>query len=129
MEQARATLKYSKEHEWVQVEGRIATVGITPYAQDCLGDMVFIDLPSVGDKLTVGDSFAVAESVKAASEIYAPVSGTVVAVNHELADAPEVLNTAPFDDGWIIKIDMSNPNELDDLMGATDYTTYIEGLV
>lgn len=118
-------VKYSKEHEWVLVEGGVATVGITDYAQDQLGDIVFVELPAVGDKVSKEDAFGVVESVKAVSDIYAPVSGKVLEVNDDLPENPEMLNEDPYGDGWIIKIEMSDPEELDDLMNAAEYEQYV----
>ena len=118
-------LKYSKEHEWVLVEGSVATVGITDYAQDQLGDIVFVELPAVGDKVSKEDAFGVVESVKAVSDIYAPVSGKVLEVNDDLPENPEMLNEDPYGDGWIIKIEMSDREELDDLMTAAEYEQYV----
>jgi glycine cleavage system H protein len=118
-------LKYSKEHEWVLVEGSVATVGITDYAQDQLGDIVFVELPAVGDKASKEDAFGVVESVKAVSDIYAPVSGKVVEVNDDLPENPEMLNEDPYGDGWIIKIEMNDPEELQDLMTASEYEEYV----
>ena len=118
-------LKYSKEHEWVLVEGGVATVGITDYAQDQLGDIVFVELPAVGDKVSKEDAFGVVESVKAVSDIYAPVSGKVLEVNDDLPENPEMLNEDPYGDGWIIKIEMNDPDELQDLMSATEYEEYV----
>lgn len=118
-------LKYSKEHEWVLVEGNVATVGITDYAQDQLGDIVFVELPAVSDKVSKEDAFGVVESVKAVSDIYAPVSGKVLEVNDDLPENPEMLNEDPYGDGWIIKIEMSDPEELQDLMTATEYEEYV----
>jgi len=118
-------LKYSKEHEWVLVEGSVATVGITDYAQDQLGDIVFVELPGVGDKVSKEDAFGVVESVKAVSDIYAPVSGKVLEVNDDLPENPEMLNEDPYGDGWIIKIEMSDPEELQDLMNASEYEEYV----
>jgi len=118
-------LKYSKEHEWVLVEGSVATVGITDYAQDQLGDIVFVELPAVGDKVSKEDAFGVVESVKAVSDIYAPVSGKVVEVNDDLPENPEMLNEDAYGDGWIIKIEMNDPEELQDLMTAAEYEEYV----
>jgi len=118
-------LKYSKEHEWVLVEGGVATVGITDYAQDQLGDIVFVELPAVGDKVSKEDAFGVVESVKAVSDIYAPVSGKVVEVNDDLPENPEMLNEDPYGDGWIIKIEMNDHEELQDLMTAAEYEEYV----
>ena len=118
-------LKYSKEHEWVLVEGNVATVGITDFAQDQLGDIVFVELPAVGDKVSKEDAFGVVESVKAVSDIYAPVSGKVVEVNDDLPENPEMLNEDSYGDGWIIKIEMNDPDELQDLMTAAEYEEYV----
>ena len=118
-------LKYTAEHEWVLVEGDLAVIGITDFAQDSLGDVVFVELPEVGTKVTTGKAFGVVESVKAVSDVYAPVSGTVVESNEELPDAPEILNTSPYGDGWMIKIRMSDPGELDGLMDAAAYQAHI----
>ncbi len=120
-----ADLKYSKEHEWVLIEGTVAMVGITDFAQDQLGDIVFVELPAVGDKTSKDDAFGVVESVKAVSDVYAPVSGTVIEVNDDLPENPEMLNEDPYGDGWIIKIEMSDLDELDDLMNATEYEEYV----
>ena len=105
-------LKYTDEHEWVLVENELVTVGITDFAQDSLGDVVFVELPDVGTVLEAGKPFGVVESVKAVSDIYAPVSGEVVEVNEELPETPEVLNTSPYEDGWMIKIKISDASEL-----------------
>jgi len=114
-------LKYSKEHEWVITEDAVATVGITDHAQDQLGEIVYIELPSVGDKISKDDPFGVIESVKAVSDIYAPVSGTVVEVNEDLPESPEVVNEDPYGDGWLIKVKMNDPSDLDDLMDNQEY--------
>ena len=118
-------LKYTAEHEWVLVEGDLAVIGITDFAQDSLGDVVFVELPEVGTEVTTGKAFGVVESVKAVSDVYAPVSGTVEESNVELPDAPEILNTSPYGDGWMIKIRMSDPGELDGLMDAVAYQAHI----
>ena len=119
-------LKYTEEHEWVLVEDDIVTVGITDFAQDQLGDVVFVELPDVGDTLELGKNFGVVESVKAVSDIYAPVSGEVVEVNEELPDEPELINSSPYEDGWMIKIKISDPDELDELMDASAYQEFAE---
>ncbi|WP_305043789.1 glycine cleavage system protein GcvH [Geoalkalibacter sp.] len=119
-------LKYTEEHEWVLVEDDLVTVGITDFAQDSLGDVVFVELPEVGVKVEAGKPFGVVESVKAVSDIYAPVSGEVVEVNEELPETPEVLNTSPYEDGWMIKIRISDPGELDELLDADAYREFIE---
>ncbi|MDT8440879.1 MAG: glycine cleavage system protein GcvH [Desulfuromonadales bacterium] len=118
-------LKYTEEHEWVQVEEDLAIIGITDFAQDSLGDVVFVELPEVGVRLDAGKAFGVVESVKAVSDIYAPVSGVVEEVNEELIDAPEIINTSPYEDGWLIKIRMSDTAEVDGLMEAEDYQALI----
>ena len=115
-----AELKYSNDHEWVKVEGNIAVIGITDFAQDAMGDVVFINLPGEGDEVTVGDTFGDIESVKAVSDVCSPVSGTIVAVNEELADAPETLNKDPYG-AWIIKVEYT---EQADLMDAEAYEAF-----
>lgn len=119
-------LKYSREHEWVLAEGRIATVGITEYAQHELGDIVYVELPEVGEKIVKDDPFGAVESVKAVSDIYAPVSGTVLEVNDTLPDSPETINEDPYGDGWMIKVEMSDIDDLKDLMDADEYAEYVE---
>jgi len=118
-------LKYTEEHEWVMVEEDLAVVGITDFAQDALGDVVFVELPEVGATLEAGKAFGVVESVKAVSDIYAPVSGVVEEVNEDLVDSPEILNTSPYEDGWMIKIKMDDTEELDGLMDADGYQAMI----
>jgi glycine cleavage system H protein len=118
-------LKYTEEHEWVLVEGDLAVIGITDFAQDALGDVVFVELPAVGTEVTTGKAFGVVESVKAVSDVYAPVSGTVEEINEELPDAPEIINTSPYGDGWMIKIRMSDPGELDGLMDVAAYQAHL----
>lgn len=120
-------LRYAKDHEWARRENGKVRVGITHYAQDELGDVVFVDLPRVGDQVQAGDAFAVVESVKAVSDIFAPVSGTVVEVNEALNDTPELINSSPYGDGWIAVIEMDNPAELDELMDAEAYRRQVEG--
>jgi glycine cleavage system H protein len=117
--------KYSKDHEWIDVKGDVATVGITDYAQGELGDVVFVELPAVGAKVTSGKTFGSVESVKAVSEIYAPASGEVVEANGALAQKPEAINTDPHTAGWLIKVKLANPAELGALMDAAAYETYI----
>ena len=114
-------LKYSKEHEWVATEDSSATIGITDYAQDQLGEVVYIELPAVGDKISKDDPFGVVESVKAVSDIYAPISGTVTEINQELVESPEMVNEDPYGDGWLIKIRVTDAAELDDLMDSEEY--------
>ena len=118
------TTKYTEDHEYIRVEGTTGVVGITNYAQDQLGDIVFVELPSVGQKLKKGDEAAVVESVKAASEIYAPVSGTVTEVNVALTGEPGLINTAPDSDGWIYKLTIDNAAELDALMDDAAYAKH-----
>ncbi|WP_272668430.1 glycine cleavage system protein GcvH [Providencia sp. PROV038] len=120
-------LMYTREHEWLRDEGNGEfTVGITEHAQETLGDMVFVDLPEVGTAVSAGDDVAVVESVKAASDIYAPLSGEIVAVNCELNDAPELVNEQPYQEGWIFRIKASDTAELADLIDAAGYTSMIE---
>lgn len=114
-------LKYTEEHEWIAIEADIATIGISDFAQSQLGDVVFVELPEVGDELEAGKPFGVVESVKAVSDVYSPLSGEVMEINEDLPDAPELLNTSPYEDGWMIKIRLSNPQELDDLLDAAAY--------
>ncbi|MHB1342984.1 MAG: glycine cleavage system protein GcvH [Thermoleophilia bacterium] len=114
-------LKYHKEHDWARVEGDIAVLGVTDYAQESLGDIVYIELPEVGAEVTAGVSYAEIESVKAVSDVYAPVSGTVVEANEEVVDAPELINESPYEDGWLIKVKLSDPSQTDDLMSAEEY--------
>jgi glycine cleavage system H protein len=119
-------LKYTEEHEWVLVEGDVATIGVSDFAQDQLGDIVFVELPEVGDTLEVGDSFGVVESVKAVSDVYAPVSGEVVEVNEALPDEPEALNNSPYDTGWMIKVKLTDPAALEGLMDVAAYREFVE---
>ena len=122
-----ADLKYASTHEWVRDEGDgTFTIGISEHAQDLLGDMVFVELPDVGDKVETGDDIAVAESVKAASDIYAPISGEVVAVNEDLEDAPETVNNDPYGDGWLFKIKADDSSELQILLDADAYEASID---
>ena len=122
-----AELKYANSHEWVRDDGNgIFTVGITDHAQGLLGDMVFVDLPDVGDTFDAGEDIAVAESVKAASDIYAPLTGEVVEINEELEDAPELVNSDAFNDGWLFKLKISDTSELENLLDAEGYQATIE---
>lgn len=118
-------LRYTKTHEWVRVEGDIAVVGITDHAQQELTDIVYVEPPNVGDTLEAGKACAVVESVKTASDIYAPVSGEVIEVNTALANAPELVNKDPYGQGWFFKVRMSDPSQVDDLLSADDYTSHI----
>ena len=117
--------KYSKDHEWIEVKGDVATVGITDYAQHELGDVVFVELPKAGTKVTTGKTFGSVESVKAVSEIYAPASGEVTEANGALVQKPEAINTDPHTAGWLIKIKLANPAEVGGLMDAAGYEAYV----
>ena len=119
-------LIYTKEHEWIKVEGNEITVGITDYAQNALTDVVWVELPELGVSVKSMDSFANVESVKSVSEIYAPISGEVIEINEDLEDAPETVNTDPYGDGWICRMSMDNPGELDALLDAAAYKSLIE---
>lgn len=121
--ETRSDVLYSKDHEWVKVEGTQVRIGISDYAQDSLGAIVFIELPELDAELAAGDVLGVVESVKAASEVYTPLSGRVVAVNSELEDAPEMINEQPFDQ-WIAVLELTNPEELESLMDESAYLTY-----
>ena len=118
-------LKFSKEHEWVLVEGKIATIGITEFAQEELGDIVYVELPEVGEKVVKDDPFGAVESVKAVSDVYAPVSGTVLEINDLLPDNPETINDDPYGDGWMIRVEMTDSDDLKDLMSAEEYAEYV----
>ncbi len=118
-------LKYSREHEWVLVEGKVATVGISAFAESQLGDVVFVELPGTGDSVTKDEAMGVVESVKAVSDVYSPISGTVLEVNDDLPDNTELVNDDPYGDGWMVKIEMSDPSELEDLMDAEEYQAFI----
>jgi glycine cleavage system H protein len=114
-------LKYHREHDWVRIDGDTATFGLTSYAQETLGDIVFIELPEVGTDVTAGAPYAEVESVKAVSDVYAPVSGSIIEINDEVVDAPELINESPYEEGWLIKVRLSDPSEADDLMTAAEY--------
>ena len=117
-------LKYSESHEWVKVDGNMATIGVSDFAQSEMGDITYVDLPDVDDEVTAGEEFGALESVKDSSDLYSPVSGTVVEVNEDLADSPEAVNEDAYA-AWIIKVEMSDPSELDALMDAASYTAFI----
>jgi glycine cleavage system H protein len=121
-----ADRKYAATHEWVKMDGELALVGISDYAQDALGDIVFVELPVVGMMLNKGDSFGVVESVKAASDVFAPISGEVESVNEKLTDSPDIVNHAALSDGWMIRMRPSNPSDLEGLMDAQTYKSKIE---
>jgi glycine cleavage system H protein len=118
-------LRYTKEHEWIKVEGDVGVVGVTEYAQDALGDVVYVELPKKGDKVEKMKGVAVVESVKSVSDIYAPASGEVVEVNSRLEDKPELVNSSPYNEGWMFKIKLENAKELDDLMDAGGYAKHV----
>lgn len=118
-------LRYDKEHEWVRVEGDVAVVGISDFAQDQLGEVVYIDLPAVGDTVTAGEMFGEVESVKSVSELFSPVTGEVVKVNNELDSAPEAVNEDAYGIGWMIEVKLADPSELDGLMSAGEYQDFV----
>ena len=120
-------LRYSKDHEWARLEGGQVRIGVTDYAQDALGDVVFVQVPDVGRAVALGDSFSEVESTKSVSDIYAPVTGTIVEVNAELSDAPQRLNEDPYGEGWLCVITLDDPSQLDELMDAAAYRALIEG--
>jgi glycine cleavage system H protein len=120
-------LHYSKDHEWVRVEGNTAVVGITDYAQNSLGDVVYVELPKAGDEFAANEPFGSVESVKAVSEVFSPVSGTVAGVNETLNDEPEKVNSDPYGDGWMIRVELSNPGEVDSLLTAAEYEDFTKG--
>lgn len=118
-------LKYTKDHEWARIEGDVVTIGITDYAQSELGDIVYVELPEVGNQTTQGESFGTIEAVKAVSDLFAPLSGEVIEVNTALTDQPEIINKDPYGEGWIIKIKISNPSEVDKLLNKEQYEELI----
>lgn len=119
-------LKYSKEHEWIRVSGNIATIGITEYAQDQLGEIVFVELPDEGEEFEKDDAFGVVESVKSVNDVYAPISGKIVEVNDPVLDSPEIVNEDAYGEGWLIKIEIIDAKELKELMTAKQYEAYIK---
>ena len=121
-----AEIRFTKDHEWILLDGDEATVGISEYAQDQLGDVVYVELPEVGVEVEANNTFGVVESVKAVSDLYAPVTGTVTEVNEELNDAPELVNSDPFEDAWMLRIEMSDTSELDGLLEADEYKVFVE---
>lgn len=127
MSKVPKNLLYTEEHEWILVEDGKGTIGITDHAQEALGDVVYVDLPAVGDKIVKGETFGTVESVKAASDIYAPVSGTVVEVNEALKENPELINKSPYEDAWMIVVELDDENELDELLSPEDYKNILEG--
>lgn len=126
MSQLPSDLKYASTHEWARLEGDVVTVGITDHAQDALGDVVYVELPDIGASVHAGDEAGVVESVKAASDIYSPVSGEVIAINEELVDAPETINKDPYNDGWFFKVRISDAAELEDLLSGEQYQAALE---
>jgi glycine cleavage system H protein len=123
-----STIKFTKDHEWIRVEGDVAVIGITDYAQTQLGDVVYVELPELGRRVEQGKEAAVVESVKAASEVYAPISGEVVAVNDALSGEPGKVNADPLGEGWFVKLRIANARELDGLMDEKAYAAFVEGL-
>ena len=121
-------IRFTKDHEWVRVEGDTATVGISEYAQEQLGDVVFIELPNVGADVEAGGDAAVVESVKAASEVYAPIAGKIVEVNDDLEATPGLVNESAEDQGWFWRMEIADPDEIEELMSAVDYKAFLEGL-
>ncbi len=121
-------MRFSKDHEWVTLDGATATIGISAYAADQLGDVVFVELPSVGKTVKAGDNLAVVESVKAASDVYAPVAGEVTAVNAALSDAPEAVNDQPEGSGWFVKLKLADPKQIEGLMDRGAYETFLKSL-
>ena len=119
-------LKYTREHEWVLIDGSTATIGITDHAQHELGDVVFVELPAIGDRVEKSDAFGVVESTKAVSDVYAPLSGEVTEINDDLPDNPELINEDPYGDGWMVKVSIGDKADLDDLMTADEYRRFIE---
>jgi glycine cleavage system H protein len=119
-------LKYTKDHEWTRVKGNRATVGITAFAQEQLGDVVYVELPKVGDEIKKGEPFGVVESTKAVSELFAPVSGKVVEVNSPLNDSPDAINHDPYEEGWMIQVEVSSAKDLDGLMSAAEYQKHLQ---
>jgi glycine cleavage system H protein len=118
-------LRYHREHAWARIEGDSAVFGLTDYAQETLGDIVFIELPEVGTDVLAGTPYAEVESVKAVSDVYAPMSGSVTEVNEDVVDAPEMINENPYDDGWLIKVKLTDPAEADDLLTAEEYNEFL----
>lgn len=119
-------LKYAEGHEWVKVDGNEVTIGVSFHAQDAMGEVVYVDLPEEGDEFEAGDSFANIESVKAVSDCYTPFSGTVIAINEELEDAPELINNEPYEGGWIVKLEVDDLSALDELMSSEQYQEFLK---
>ncbi|RYZ94869.1 MAG: glycine cleavage system protein GcvH [Proteobacteria bacterium] len=127
-EKIPATLKYTKDHEWAQIEGNVATIGITHHAQDALGEVVFVELPAQGRELKKGDTFGVVESIKAVSDLYSPLTGKVLEVNKALTDEPGHANTDPYGNAWMIKLELSDSSETAELLAAEDYKKIVDSL-
>lgn len=121
-----STLRYTKDHEWISLEGNVGTIGISDFAQNALGDVVYVDLPEVGSKLAKQDTLVSVESVKTASDVFAPAGGEVLEVNEELRDEPQIINKSPLGDGWMVKMKFENPNDLDGLLDEASYTKHCE---
>ncbi len=119
-------LKYSKEHEWLKVEGNTVTIGITDYAQDSLGDVVYVELPNEGSAMVQGETFGVIESVKAVSDLYSPVSGNIIEVNDSIIDNPDIVNEEPYGDAWMLKVELTSADELNELLSSDDYQQHVE---
>ncbi len=119
-------LQYTKEHEWILIEENVATIGITDFAQESLGDITYVQLPKEGETIQKNDTFGVVESVKAVSDLYAPISGRVVEVNHPLLEAPELINEDPYNEGWMVKVEMDETGDREDLMSSDEYKNYVE---
>lgn len=118
-------LLYTKDHEWLRIDGNAGAIGITFFAQEALGDVVYVELPKIGEKCTAGEPFGSVESVKSVNELFTPVSGEVIAVNEALVDAPELVNNSPYEDGWMIKIELASKAEIDALLNATEYEDFV----
>jgi len=127
-EKIPAGLKYTKDHEWAKLEGKIATIGITHHAQDALGEVVFVELPGVGKTLSKGDTFGVVESIKAVSDLYSPLGGKVVEVNSKLVDEPGKANSDPYGSAWMIKLELQDPSETSELLSSADYQKLVDSL-
>lgn len=121
-----AELKYTSEHEWIRIDGNIATIGITNYAQEELGDIVFVELPNVGEEFNKADTFGTIEAVKAVSDLYSPLTGKITEINAELDDSPMIINNDPFGEGWMVKIELKNVDEIEQLLSETSYKALIE---
>lgn len=120
------TMKYTKDHEWLKLEGKTAIIGITSHAAEALGELVYVELPKIGNKYNKGDAFAVVESSKSASDVYMPISGKVTAINESLTSAPETINNSPYQDGWIAKVDFEDKSEFDEMMNDVEYNQYLK---